>query len=103
MDPKSPSDMISLPLTLEEQNHMIETLKEKFKEVQDPSELDEATKNANMPASLLNFYFATQVDLSSIGLGKAVYIPAMVAEGGGGRKSVFFLDQNEETFVGIYV
>jgi hypothetical protein len=100
---KSPADIISLPSTFEEQNRMIETLKEKFIAVQDPSKLDEATKNVGMPAALLNFYFATQVDLSSIHLGTVVHIPVMISKREGGRKSVYFLDQNEEVLAGIYV
>lgn len=100
---KSPADIISLPSTFEEQNRMMETLKGKLVEVQDPGKLDEATKNADMPAALLNFYFATQVDLSSIDLGTAVYIPVMISTREGGRKSVYFLDKNEEVLVGIYV
>jgi hypothetical protein len=93
----------STPSTSEEQNRIIDTLKEKLVAVQDPSELDEATKNMGMPAALLNFYLATQEDLSAIGLGKAVYIPVMISQREGGRKSIYFLDQNEEVLAGIYV
>jgi hypothetical protein len=100
---KSPVDMIRLPSTYEEQNHLVETLKEKFKDVQDPSELDATTQGQDMPASLFNFYLATQVDLSWLGLGKAVHIPVQVTEREGGRKSVYCLDQNEEVLTGIYV
>ncbi len=100
---KSPADIIRLPSTFEEQNRMIETLKEKFKGVQGPRELDAATTNEGMPASLLNFYFATQVDLPGQGSEKAVFIPVQIAEREGGRKSIFFLDQGEEVLAGIYV
>lgn len=101
---KSPVDMIRLPSTSEEQNHLIETLKEKFKEVQDPSKVDATIENVGMAASLLNFYLAIQVDLSWLGLGKAVYIPVQITEREGGRKSVYCLDQNEqEVLTGIYV
>lgn len=93
----------STPSTSEEQNRIIDTLKEKLLAVQDPSQLDEAAKNMGMPAALLNFYFAIQEDLSAIGLGKAVYIPVMISKREGGRKSVYFLDQNEEVLAGIYV
>jgi len=99
----SPADIISLPSTFEEQNRMIETLKGKLIGVQNPGQLDEATKNAGMPATLLNFYFATQVDLSSIGLGTVVHIPVMVSKREGGRKSIYFLDKNEEVLAGICV
>ena len=98
----SPADIISLPSTFEEKNRMIETLKGKLGEVQDPSQLDEATKKAGMPAALLNFYFATPEDLSAIGLGKAVYLPVMISEREGGSKSAYFLEQNEEVLAGIY-
>lgn len=100
---QSPTDIIRLPSTAEEQNHMIDTLKEKLKGVQEPGKLDAATKDQGMPASLLNFYLATQVDLSWINLGKAVFIPVQIAEREGGRKSVFCLNQNEEVLAGIYV
>jgi hypothetical protein len=100
---KSPADIIPLPSTVEEKNRMIDTLKENFIAVQDPSKLDEATQNVGMPAALLNFYFATQVDLSSIHLGTVVHIPVMISKREGGRKSVYFLDQNEEVLAGIYV
>ncbi len=100
---KSPADVIPLPSTTEEQNRIMETLKENLKGVQAPDELDAATKNMGMPASLLNFYFATQVDLPGKTSGKAVFIPVQIAEREGGRKSLFFLDQNEEVLAGIYV
>lgn len=103
MNPKSPTDIIRLPSTFAEQNHVLQTLKETFNGVQDPSELDAATNNVGMPASLLNFYFATHVDLSPIGLGSAVHIPIQVTEREGGRKSIYSLDQNEEVLTGLYV
>lgn len=95
---QSPVDMIRLPSASEEQNHLIETLQEKFKAADYLKKLDEGTQ-----ASLLNFYLATQVDLSWLGLGKAVHIPVQVAESEGGRKSVYCLDQGEEVLTGIYV
>src|SRR5690349_20424083 len=100
---KSPTDIIQLPTTLAEQNQTIETAKEIFNGVQDPSGLDAATKNAGKPAFLLNFYLATQADLSPMGLGTVVYIPVQISDREGGRKSVYFLDQNEEVLIGIYV
>ena len=99
-DPKS---TIELPHNEEEQRLMAENMKEKFAGADPPDKLDATTKNLGMPASLLNFYFATQADLSSIGLGKAVHIPVQVSEREGGRKSIYYLDQNEEILAGIYV
>jgi hypothetical protein len=97
---KSPTAVIQLPTTLAEQNQAIETTKEMFQGVQDPSGLDAATTNAGRPAFLLNFYLATQADLSPMGLGTVVYIPVQITEREGGRKSVYFLDQNEEALIG---
>ena len=87
--------------SFEEQNAEIMLKQDQFKEVQHPNELDAATKNAKIPAYLLNFYLATLVDLA--GLGSAVYIPVQITEREGGRKSIYFLDQNEEVLAGIYV
>jgi hypothetical protein len=100
---KSPVEIIRLPSSKEEQDHTLRILKEKFKEVDHPKELDKTATDQGMPASLLNFYLATQVDLSWLNLGKAVFIPVQIAEREGGRKSVFFLDQGDEVLTGIYV
>jgi hypothetical protein len=103
VDPRSPADIIRLPSTFEEQTRVIENLKGMFIGVQGPGELDAITEKAGMPASLLNFYLASHVDLSWINLGTAVYIPVEITQREGGRKSVFFLDQGEEVLAGIYV
>jgi hypothetical protein len=103
VEPKSLADMIRLPSTFAEQQPVAWAWRQDFNEVDHPSKLDEAIQNKNMPAYLLNFHFATKVDLSSIGLGEAVYIPVQVSEREGGRKSIFFLDHNEEVLMGIYV
>jgi len=100
---KSPAEIIRLPSTRDEQDAHINAMLEQFKEVQQSSDLDTKTKDLGMPASLLNFYFATKVDLSSIGLEAAVYIPVQISEREAGRKSLYYLDQNEEVLVGIYV
>src|SRR6266446_5020482 len=106
---KSSAETILLPTTFAEQTLVITTLREQFKEVDHPSKLDEATKDMGKPASLLNFYLATwvdlssSVDLSSIGLASAVYIPVAISPKEGGRKSLYDLEQNEEILTGIYV
>ena len=95
---------ISLPSTFDEQDLVIKTLQEQFKQVDHSSKLDEATKGMGKPASLLNFYLATSVNLSWIGLPTpAVYFPVMITEREGGRKSLYDLEQNEEVLTGIYV
>jgi len=66
-----------------EQKQRIEALQEKFQGVRSPDELDAATKKEGMPAFLLNFHFATQADLSWMGLGQAMHIPVQID-----RKSV---------------
>ena len=101
--PKSTADITRLRSISEEQNHMLDTLKEKLKNVQDPSELDAATQHADMPARLLNFHLATLVDLPWQESEKAVFIPVQITDREGGRKSIFFLDEGEETLVGIYI
>src|SRR5437016_1696750 len=93
---RSPEDIIrisSIPSTTE-------TL---IKRVHQPSELDEAVKNLNIPASLLNFHLATPLDLSLAGLGQVVHIPVQISEREGGRKSLIDLEAGEETLAGIYV
>lgn len=100
---KLPADIIHLPTDFTVQNNEIRTRLEQFKQVNHPTELDAVTKSLGLPASLLNFYFATVVDLSEIGLGPAVHIPVQVSEREGGRKSIYYLDQNEAVLTGIYV
>src|SRR6266566_5138071 len=74
-----------------------------FQQVYHPDEIDEATKNLQIPASLLNFYLATPIDLSSVGLGQAVHIPVQITAREGGRKSLYYLKAGEEMLEGIYV
>ncbi|MFL5657632.1 MAG: hypothetical protein ACJ8CB_26050 [Ktedonobacteraceae bacterium] len=103
---KSPADIIRLPTfsTPDEKELEAHNLQEQFIDVKQPSDLDTATKGMNKPASLLNFHFATTVDLSLIGLGQAVYIPVQVTDREGGRKSIFFLRQEDgEVLTGIFV
>src|SRR5437762_1482286 len=103
-----PEEIFCLPPTSNdaEGRKTVEDTIARFKEVHHSSELDAVTKNMGMPASLLNFYLATRVDLSSsteIGIGKAVYIPVQITEREGGRKSIYGLLPGEEVLVGIYV
>jgi hypothetical protein len=103
---KSPADIIRLPTfsTPDEKEREAWNLQEQFTGVKQPSDLDTATKGMNKPASLLNFHFATTVDLSLIGLGQAVYIPVQITDREGGRKSIFFLRQEDgEVLTGIFV
>ncbi len=74
-----------------------------FQQVYHPDEIDEATRNLQIPASLLNFYLAAPIDLSSVGLGQAVHIPVQITGREGGRKSLYYLKAGEETLEGIYV
>ena len=78
-------------------------VKELSKRALQPDELDEVTKNLGIPAFLLNFYLATSVDLSSIGLGNVVHIPVQITKREGGRKSLYYLNPGEATLAGIYV
>src|SRR5439155_16646299 len=96
-------DIIRLPSTFAEPGTKIKTMRQQFKDVQHAGELDAATKNLGFPAFLLNFYLATSVNLSPIGLEAAVHIPVQITEREGGRKSLYDLAQGEQVLAGIYV
>jgi hypothetical protein len=97
------AQIIPLPTTIDQLNKHVQTVTKQFQSVRNPSELDAATQSENMPAFLLNFHFATKVNLSRMGLEQAIHIPIQISERDGGRKSIFFLNQNEEVLAGIYV
>lgn len=73
--------------------------------VNNPGEIDGATKELKIPARLVNFYLATPADLTGldIGLGKALHIPVAIADREGGRKSLYYLEPGEEALAGIFV
>lgn len=79
---------------------IVETLRQQMPQ---PDQIDAVTDSLHMPAYLLNFYLATPLDLSSIGLGHVINIPVQITDRPGGRKSLFFLQPGEETLAGIYV
>src|SRR5262245_30793036 len=76
---------------------------EKFEQVTHPDQIDAVTREAGIPAVLLNFHVATHADLSFMKLGNAVYIPVQITQREDGRKSLYFLNTNEEILTGIYV
>src|SRR3989442_2880822 len=97
---QSLEDIILIPST--PSKTLIERLRKLLKGLFcDRDKLDEVTKNLNMPASLLNFYFATSLDLSLVGLGHVVHIPVQISKREGGRKSILYLEAGEETLTGI--
>lgn len=71
--------------------------------VRRPEDLDGATERLGINSQLLNFHLATPVDLSYMGLGKAIHIPAQISDRKGGRKSIFFIQPGEEVLAGIFV
>ena len=71
--------------------------------VRSPEQIDDATNRLGIPPRLLNFNLATPIDLSAIGLGKAVHIPVQISNREGGRKSLYFLNSGEEVLAGICV
>jgi hypothetical protein len=71
--------------------------------VRRPEQIDGATKRLRIEPALINFNLATPVDLSDIGLGKAVYLPIQVSDREGGRTSLFFLSPGEKVLAGIFV
>jgi hypothetical protein len=94
--PRSTEDIIRIPSTPLEMQKLLE-------QVHHPDQLDKVVTDLHIPAFLLNFYLATPADLSSIGLGKAVHIPAQITEREGGRKSLYYLNPGEEVLTGIFV
>ncbi|SRR6266487_1129316 len=88
-----PEERIRIPV--------IPPIAKKLEQVRHPDEIDAVT-NAEAPASLLNIYLATPADLSPIGLGQALYIPVQISGRDGGRKSLYYLDEQEETLMGAY-
>jgi hypothetical protein len=71
--------------------------------VRGPEQIDAATGRLGIPPRLLNFNLATPVDMSDVGLGKAVHIPVQISSREGGRKSIFYLESGEEALAGIFV
>jgi hypothetical protein len=71
--------------------------------VRRPEDIDGATTRLGIEPRLLNFNLATPVDLSHMGLGKAVQIPVQISNRDGGRKSLYFLQPGEEVMAGIFV
>ena len=71
--------------------------------VRRPEDIDGATRRLGIEPRLLNFNLATPVDLSEMGLGRAVHIPVQISEREGGRKSLYFLNPGEEVLAGIFV
>jgi len=71
--------------------------------VNNPADIDGATRALSVPPRLLNYHLATQVDLTSIGLGKTTYLPVQIAEREGGRKSLYYLSAGEEALAGLYI
>jgi len=71
--------------------------------VRGPEDIDQVTEKLGISPRLINFNLATAVDLSDIGLGRAVHIPVQISDKEGGRKSLYFLDSGEEALAGIFV
>lgn len=71
--------------------------------VTSPSQIDSACTNAGSPARLMNFDLATLMDLSDFGLGQCTYIPVLVSAREGGRKSLYYLENNEEALAGLII
>jgi hypothetical protein len=68
-----------------------------------PDELDDLTSRLGIPPILVNAHLATEIDLSAMGLGKAIYIPVQISGRHGGRKSLYFLHAGEKVLSGIFV
>jgi len=71
--------------------------------VKGPADIDAAARQLGLAPRLLNVHLATVLDLSSFGLGRAVHIPVQITDREGGRKSLYFLDVDEEVLAGVYV
>src|SRR5688500_8500000 len=68
-----------------------------------PDDIDRATQELGLDPRLLNFHLATVVDLSPLGLGPSLHIPVQITNRAGGRKSLYFLDVDEEVLAGVLV
>jgi len=79
---------------------VIDQLRDK---VNRPEDIDRATKELGLEPRLLNLHLSTVVDLTSVGLGPALHIPVQVSTREGGRKSLYFLNVDEEVLAGIFV
>lgn len=67
----------------------------------DAEKIDMATKNAGIPAALMNFHLATKWHLPM--LGTVMHIPVQVSKREGGRPSLWTLKQGQEVLAGIMV
>lgn len=74
-----------------------------------PDDLYEAMLELDLPPALANFHLAVPVDLTPMGLGKAVHIPVQVVpdpqEGSPphGRPSLYFIEAGTELLTGVYL
>jgi len=68
-----------------------------------PDDIDQATKKLGLDPRLLNMHLATVVDLSSLELGSALHIPVQISNHEGGRKSLYYLNVDEEVLAGVFV
>ncbi len=79
---------------------LISTLMEN---VTSPDEIDAATTRLAIPAREVNFYLATSLDLTNVGIGKCVYIPIQISNSIKGRESLYKLTPGSKTMAGILV
>lgn len=68
-----------------------------------PEDLDKLRAEAGMEARQFDLYAATPVDLTALGVGKAVYVPVAISKEYGGRPSLFWLKPGQETLAGAYI
>lgn len=68
-----------------------------------PSEIDAACDTLGIPARLMNFNLATPQDLTDFNMGHCIHIPVAITTRTGGRKSLYYLSNNEEVLAGIFV
>lgn len=71
--------------------------------VNHPDDLDLATDRLGISPWLINPHLASPVDLSDLGLGKAVHLPVQISRKCGGRKSLYYLHPGEKVLAGLYV
>jgi len=74
-----------------------------IEEVEGPGDIDQACDDLGISARLLNFNLAVPVDLTDWELGECTYIPVLISDREGGRKSLYYLENGEEVLAGIFV
>lgn len=99
-DSNNPSLKLQAENILKKACDKISGLNEMVKQVKSPTDIDSVSTSLGLIPCLANFSLATEVETP---LGNGLHIPVQISNRDGGRKSLYYLEPNEETLAGMYV